>query len=308
VADQVGYHPRSVLCVPLLLEEGTGAIELLNKSQGRAGFTQDDLKLASVIAGHVSTAIGLAQTRQRREHEERLTTIGQLLSSVVHDLRGPMTVISGYARYLREEDDVGRRGEESDAILRQVEAVNAMAQEILAFARGEENLLVRKVYLKTFFSELAETLRSELEGTGIDLELDLQDRGVAWLDQHKIRRALHNLIRNAVQAIGKGHGKIVLGVSRRPSDQALVLSVKDDGPGVPEEIKGRLFESFTSHGKPEGTGLGLAIVQKVAADHGGSVDVKSQPGETVFTLVLPQERAQETLPPGRTAPESAHAR
>ncbi len=302
VADQVGYHPRSVLCVPLSLEEGKGAIELLNKSQGKAGFTNDDMKLASVIAGHVSTAIGLAQTRQRREHEERLTTIGQLLSSVVHDLRGPMTVISGYARFLKDEQDPTRRAEESEAILRQVEAINAMAQEVLAFARGDENLLVRKVYLRSFFEELVETLRSELLGTGVELQLDLHDRGVAWLDQHKIRRALHNLIRNAVQAIGRGPGKIVLGVARRPSDDALVLTCTDDGPGVPEEIKGRMFESFTSHGKPDGTGLGLAIVQKVAADHGGTVDVKSRPGETVFTMILPQERTQETLPPGRTAP------
>jgi signal transduction histidine kinase len=302
IANKVGYHPRSVLCVPLALDEGAGVIELLNKSQGRSDFTQDDLKLASVIAGHVATAIGLAQAREQREHEERLTTIGQLLSGVVHDLRGPMTVISGYARYLRDEPDSARRDEQSAAILRQVEAINAMAREILAFARGEENLLVRKVYLKPFFSELAETLRVELEGSGIDLGLEVEDRGTAWFDQHKIRRAVHNLVRNAVQAIGPDSGRITLGVSRRESDHSLVLTCKDDGPGVPEEIRERIFESFTSHGKPEGTGLGLAIVQKVAADHGGTVDLRSRPGETVFTLTLPQERTHETLPPGRTTP------
>jgi signal transduction histidine kinase len=297
VANSVGYHPRSVLCVPLQLEDGVGALELLNKAQGREGFTQDDLKLASVIAGHVSTAIGLAEARHRREREERLTTIGQLLSSVVHDLRGPMTVISGYARYLKDETDDKKRAEESAAILRQVESVNAMTQEILAFARGEQNLLVRKVYLKPYFSELAETLRTELVGTGIELTLHLEDRGVAWLDQHKIRRAVHNLVRNAAQAIGADNGHIRIGVARRSSDQALIVTCTDDGPGVPEEIRERMFESFTSHGKPDGTGLGLAIVQKVAADHGGTVEVKSAPGETVFSLVLPQERAVDTVPP-----------
>jgi signal transduction histidine kinase len=301
IADKVGYHPRSVLCVPLALEEGAGALELLNKSQGRADFTQDDLKLASVIAGHVATAIGLAQAREQREHEERLTTIGQLLSGVVHDLRGPMTVISGYARYLREEADPTRREEHSAAILRQVESINAMAREILAFARGEENLLVRKVYLKPFFTELADTLRVELEGSGVELGLEVEERGVAWFDQHKIRRAVHNLVRNAVQAIAPDSGRITLGVGRRELDQALVLTCRDDGPGVPDEIRERIFESFTSHGKPEGTGLGLAIVQKVAADHGGSVDVRSRVGETVFTVTLPQDRTHETLPPGRPA-------
>ncbi|MEY4576344.1 MAG: hypothetical protein RL701_1047 [Pseudomonadota bacterium] len=305
IAEQVGYFPRSVLCVPLALEEGGGAIELLNKSQGRADFTQDDLKLASVIAGHVATAIGLAQSREQREREERLTTIGQLLSGLVHDLRGPMTVISGYARYLRDEPNSERREEQSAAILRQVDAINSMAREILAFARGEENLLVRKVYLKAFFGELAETLRVELEGSGIELGLEVEDRGVAHFDQHKIRRAVHNLVRNAVQAIGPDTGHITIGVARRQSDRALVVTCKDDGPGVPEEIRERMFESFTSHGKPEGTGLGLAIVQKVAADHGGSVDVTSRPGETVFTLILPQDRPHETLPPPARPPTQA---
>ena len=89
------------------LGDAQGALELLNKAHGRSNFTDDDLKLASVIAGHVSNAIDLAQARERRERQERLSTIGQLLSSVVHDLRGPMTVISGYARFLEER--TGRR-------------------------------------------------------------------------------------------------------------------------------------------------------------------------------------------------------
>jgi signal transduction histidine kinase/putative methionine-R-sulfoxide reductase with GAF domain len=296
IANQVGYHPRSVLCVPLRLAEGLGALELLNKAQGRAGFTDDDLKLASVIAGHVSTAIDLAHSRQRRERQERLSTIGQLLSSVVHDLRGPMTVISGYARFLEGEQSEQRRAEYGDAILRQVETVNVMTGEILAFARGDTNLLLSRVYLQDYFRELAEHLRHELEGRSIELTLALEDRGVAWFDPHKIRRAVHNLVRNAVQAIGNKGGTITIGVRRDPQG-ALVLSCTDDGPGVPEAIRERAFESFTSHGKPEGTGLGLAIVQKVVQDHGGRIELTSRPGETVFTMTLPQQRVRPSQMP-----------
>jgi signal transduction histidine kinase len=296
IANQVGYHPRSVLCVPLRLAEGQGALELLNKAQGRSGFTDDDLKLAAVIAGHVSTAIDLAQSRTRRERQERLSTIGQLLSSVVHDLRGPMTVISGYARFLEGEEDKERRAQYGEAILRQVETVNVMTGEILAFARGETNLLLSRVYLQDYFRELAEHLRHELEGRSIELSLKLEDRGVAWFDPHKIRRAVHNLVRNAVQAIGNKGGTITIGV-RRDADRSLVLSCKDDGPGVPEAIRERAFESFTSHGKPEGTGLGLAIVHKVVQDHGGRVELSSRPGETIFTITLPQNRAHPSQAP-----------
>jgi signal transduction histidine kinase len=291
IADRVNYHPRSVLCVPLRVADQQGALELLNKAHGRSSFTDDDLKLAMAIAGHVSNAIDLAQARQRRERQERLSTIGQLLSSVVHDLRGPMTVISGYARFVEAEQDPVRRSQYGEAILRQVETVNAMTGEILAFARGETNLLVAKVYLQDYFRELIEHLRHELEGRSIELTLALEDRGVAWFDPHKVRRAVHNLVRNAAQAIGDRGGKITIGV-RRDEEGALVLSCTDDGPGVPEEIRKRAFESFTSHGKPEGTGLGLAIVNKVVQDHGGRIDLKSRLGETVMTITIPQHRVK----------------
>jgi signal transduction histidine kinase len=302
IADQVGYHPRSVLCVPLSIEPRSGALELLNKSDGRNGFTDDDLKLATLIAGQISTAIDLSQARERRELSERMSTIGQLLSGVVHDLRGPMTVIRGYARLLPDSEDPEERRDFGEAIVRQVEAVNAMTGEILAFARGEKRLLVTRVYLRTFFEELAEHLQSELEGRHIEFSLDLKDRSVAWFDPQKIRRAIHNLVRNAAQAIGNRGGHIGLTVARG-AEGVLVITCEDDGPGVPEEIRSRLFDSFTSHGKPEGTGLGLAIVQKVASDHGGTVRMNTRPGHTVFTITLPQERVRDTNAPEAPDPQ-----
>lgn len=287
IADEVGYRPRSVLCVPLMLGERGGALELLNKAHGRAGFTDDDMKLASVIAGHVSTSIRLGRARERRERQERLSTIGQLLSSVLHDLRGPMTVITGYARFLGEEPDSNERARLIQSIQRQVELINAMTGEILAFARGDTKLWVRKVYLREFFDELLAQLKLQLDGRGMDVELRLHDHGVAWIDQHKVQRAVHNLARNAAQAMQGRHGHFTIDVDRGPNG-ALVMRFTDDGAGVPEAIRERVFESFTTHGNPGGTGLGLAIVRKVVEDHGGTIELNSRPGETVFTISLPQ--------------------
>lgn len=305
IADSVGYHPRSVLCVPLRLDDdGRGALELLNKSHGHGVFTDDDLKLASVIAGHVSTAIRLAQARERRTHEERLSTIGQALSGVVHDLRGPLSVVKGYAKLLRDEPAPERRATLAESIVRQVDAVNAMAAEVLAFARGDATLLVRKVYLQGFFGELVEHLRAELADDAVSVELELSDRGVAHFDEDKVRRAVHNLARNARQAIGdRSSGHIVLRVSRRAADGALLVRCVDDGPGVPAEIRDHMFDSFTTHGKAEGSGLGLAIVQKVALDHGGTIEMNRSDGKTVFTLALPQPRAPERVEPREASQE-----
>ncbi|MDQ3035064.1 MAG: GAF domain-containing protein [Myxococcota bacterium] len=292
VADRVGYHPRSVLAVPLVWEDGEGALELLNKRAGRDPFTEDDVRLATVIASHVSTAIQLASARERRDKQERLGAIGQLLSGVLHDLKAPLTVIAGYVRELVAEDDRATREKFAKSVLRQIELVNAMTRETLAFARGDRSLWVRKVYLKGFFEELRDQVARELEGRGIRIELELNDRGVARFDQHKIQRAVHNLARNAAEAIGAPNarrrgGTFTICVDRG-GEGALVIACRDDGPGIPEQIREKLFESFTTHGKEGGTGLGLAIVRKVVDDHGGTIQVESEPGRTVFRMVLPQ--------------------
>ena len=292
IADDVGYHPRNVLCVPLRWKDGDrqgiGAVELLNKSKGQADFGPDDVKLATVIAGHVSTAIEQARSRALREREERLTSLGQFLASVLHDLKTPMTVIKGYGRMLESEDDRSVRKEYVDAILTQVDILDAMTRETLAFARGDRKLWVRKVYLHDFFEKLAEQLRRAL-GDRVDVELVLHNRGVAHFDAPKIHRAMHNLARNAAEAIAAtGRRGVVRITIDKDEEQSLLLGCIDDGPGVPDAIKSRLFESFATHGKEGGTGLGLAIVRQIVEDHGGRIEVTSEPGRTAFAIVIPQ--------------------
>jgi signal transduction histidine kinase len=306
VAASVGYRPRSVLAVPLSWTEpdgtdGIGALELLNKHAGRGPFTEDDVRLATLIASNVSSAISLARARERAEREERLATIGQLLSGVLHDLKTPMAVIAGYTRELTLTEEPPLRERFAQTILKQVDLINAMTRETIAFARGDRSVWLRKVYLKQFFEEVLDQLRRELEPKGVEIELVLEDKGVARLDQHKIQRAVHNLARNAAEAIGppqgrRRGGKVTLRVARRLGaadgvPDAIVIECIDDGPGIPEEIRERIFDSFITHGKASGTGLGLAVVKKVADDHGGAVEVESVPGRTVFRLVLPQTEA-----------------
>ncbi len=289
ISTKVGYHPKSVLCVPLVWEGGTGALELLNKAHGMDVFTEDDVRLATMIAGHISTAIAFARNREQRALEERMSTIGQFLSGVLHDLKTPMAVISGYVQLLGATEDDALREEYADIVLRQVDLINAMTRETLAFARGERKLWARKVYLHKFFEDIVEQIRRELEEKNVAVELQLRNRGIAKLDAHKIQRAVHNLARNAVEAIGKRGGRFVVGVDK-DDDGSLLLTFTDDGPGISEEIRERLFQSFATHGKEGGTGLGLAIVKRIVEDHDGSISVTSRPGETVFTLRIPQNR------------------
>jgi signal transduction histidine kinase len=286
-----GGRARTAMAVPLEGENGApmGAIAIYNKRAGRP-FSEDDRELFQLIAANASTAFRLQLSREARESEERLTTIGRLLSSVIHDLKTPLTVISGYVQLMQSSNDPQQRERYAELILRQFDLIGAMQREVLEFARGEKSVLVRKVYLQKFFEDVREQLEADLARRGVELVVDVQERGTARFDEGKMLRVVHNLARNAAEAMGTSGGKFVIKVTRDKNDGALVVSFSDTGPGIPKEIEHRLFQSFVTSGKKGGTGLGLAIVKKIAEEHGGTITVQSSSRGATFKLKIPQDR------------------
>lgn len=283
VARKLGFATGAVLCVPIRAGSRTlGALELLNK---RGGFSEADERLAVVLAGQAGRALLRRQSQEEVERKARLATIGQMLSGVLHDLRTPLTVIGGYAEMLAGEDDPAVRAEMSAQILAQLRHVASMQEETLAFVRGERTVLIRKVFLHVFMREVTEHLAHEFAPTQVELKVQVNYTGTARFDEGKLKRVLFNLARNAIDAMPDG-GKFVLSVDREGDE--LVFRTKDNGPGIPSEIAARLFESFVTSGKKHGTGLGLALVRKIAREHGGTVDFKTQLGKgTSFEVRIP---------------------
>jgi len=271
-------------------DEPLGAMGLFSKHEARA-FDSEDAALLRLVSANVSTAVRLHRAREARERSERLTTIGRLLSQVIHDFKTPMTVISGYVQLMQDADDRAARAEHTEQILKQFDLLTAMQREVLEFARGETNILLRRVYLSRFFAELTRGLERELDGKSIKLVTDIDTKVVARFDEARVARAIHNLARNAVEAMGEGGGR--LGISAGMEGDELVIRVSDTGPGIPDEVKDRLFQSFVTSGKRGGTGLGLAIVKKILDEHGGSVRVESSSRGATFELRLPQRRADD---------------
>ena len=284
-----GGATKSALIVPLEGEHKApmGALAIYNKRGGRP-FNEEDRELLELVAANVSTAIMLQLSREAREREERLTTIGRLLSSVIHDLKTPLTVIGGYVQLMQASKARSVREKYAKLVVRQFDLIATMQREVLEFARGEKSILVRKVYLQKFFDDVRAELESDLSRRGIELVVDLQERGTARFDEAKILRVVHNLARNAAEAMGSQGGKFVVKVTRDKDDAALLMSFSDTGPGIPKEIEHRLFQSFVTSGKRGGTGLGLAIVKKIAEEHGGTVSVQSSNRGATFKLRIPQ--------------------
>jgi len=295
IEARYSFPVTSVLALPLsgAGEQSLGVIGLFSKAGGRA-FTTEDRALLELTGANVSTSVRLFQANRAREHGERLTAIGRLLSQVIHDFKTPLTVISGHVQLMEHVDDAAARTEHVHKILHQFDVLSAMQREVLEFAKGERRIFVRRVYLNKFFADIREQLGYELDGRAIELELDIDNKVVARFDEMKMARAVMNLAHNSVEAMSARGG--MLRIEARLEGSQLLIRVADTGPGIPPEIEGRIFQSFVSAGKTEGTGLGLAIVKKIVDEHAGNIEVQSSPRGASFTIRLPQDRGG-SLPP-----------
>jgi len=294
LARDLETRPKNIIAAPLLDgDEIVGGIEILDKD-GDEQFDDGDLKLLVLIAAQVAKAIGLERSRSERSNRDRLASIGRMMAGVLHDLKTPMTIISGYAQLMAACDDAAQRERYVEQILRQFDIMTAMTREVLAFARGDADLMIRKVYLHRFLDELLTQLKTAMTGRNITVTLEAGYDGTALFDEQKILRVFHNLARNAAEAMTDG-GTIKLGTAL--DGGSLVLSIVDDGPGIPDEIQGRLFELFAT-GKRGGTGLGLAIVRKIVDDHRGTIAWTTGPHGTAFHIRLPMDRPESgSIPP-----------
>jgi signal transduction histidine kinase len=294
VEGRFSFAVRSCLVMPLSSEQVFGALGLFSKRGGRP-FEEEDRSLLGLVGANVSTAVRLFRASVQRERGQRLTTIGRLLSQVIHDFKTPMTVISGHVQMMTTEDDAKVRAEHAASVLKQLETLTAMQREVLDFARGERRIFVRRVYLNRFFDDLKRPIEHYADGYPISVEFDVDTKVTARFDETRVARAVQNLARNAVEAMGQKGG--VLRIYAHMDGDDLLIGISDTGPGILEEIQGRMFQSFVTAGKQGGTGLGLAIVKKIVEEHKGSIDVRSTPEGATFELRLPQGvQIQSVLP------------
>jgi signal transduction histidine kinase/putative methionine-R-sulfoxide reductase with GAF domain len=236
------------------------------------------LRMLQLLAAQVARGVVNKRERNAAERAERLELLGHSVSAILHDLRTPMTAVSGYADLMANEDDREIRMSHVSRIERALSHMEKMTSEVLSFARGQRDL-------NKFVEEVRELLVSEADNYQVRLVVEQEYDGVGRFDETKLKRVLFNLARNACQAMGEG-GTFTWKIAQ--AGERLVFECSDTGPGIPPEMQGKLFESFASHGKANGTGLGLAMAKKIVDAHCGSIRCLSQPGQGVtFRIELP---------------------
>jgi nitrogen fixation/metabolism regulation signal transduction histidine kinase len=229
---------------------------------------------------------------------ERAAAWGEVARRLAHEIKNPLTPIQLAAERIRhkylklfdeEQGKVLDRG--THTIVQQVQAMKEMVDAFNEYARSP-HLQLALLEMNEFIAEVLYLYRDY--PAGVEIKLDLAEE-LLWVkaDQGRLRQLLHNLVKNAIEAIRGGHGSALWIRSRR--DRAagvdcVELSVRDDGPGFPDHILASAFEPYVTT-KPKGTGLGLAIVKKIVEEHGGWIHVENAAeGGARVAIRLPIQR------------------
>ena len=247
------------------------------------------------------------ESSTRTIESERLHAITLLAAGVAHEIGNPLNSLTIHLQLLERElrevpaEQSASMKELLEVAQREVTRLDQIISQFLRALRPSQPAL-EKTDLKDVLQQTLEFLKHEIRDRDILVEVEVaEDVPHASLDRNQIKQAFFNIIRNAMQAMANGG---LLKIAVTCNDRFVIVSFTDTGPGIPPENLGSLFEPYFTT-KAEGTGLGLMIVQRIVRDHGGEIEVRSEPNKgTTFTLFLPRDERRIRLLKAKVVTES----
>ncbi len=298
---------QAVMCAPL--DPSDPAAGLIFLARSGAPFTKSDLLILELMAAMLAGVIANAYQYQslqntvlalqeaqlelqarigaQKEAEARLVqaaklaAVGEMAAGVAHELNNPLTTVVGFTELVMDEmpDDLPQKND-LDMVLREARRARTVVRRLLDFARQSETSRA-SADLNELVADVVALMRHLLHTSGVELRLDLQE-SLPWtvMDRNQIKQVILNLVHNALNATPKGSGVITIATRQRAlyHQSWLALSVKDNGVGIPADHIEHIFEPFfTTRSSAGGTGLGLSVTYGIVTDHGGRIEVESQP-------------------------------
>ena len=267
----------------------------------------EELRVLEGLAGQIGVALAredraavagalqdqVSQARAHLVEVERLATIGQSMAGLVHDINAPLTALMTLAQMIQSDPGAdGTSRERSSQIIHAAQRAQRLVRELLTMTKPRPPTF-EAVDLNALIKQTMDLERPQCSVAGIKLVGDFQtDLPRVTADPHRLGQVLMNLLGNARQAMesaGKGRN---LTVRTRRRGEMVDIQVIDDGPGIPAEVKAKIFDWFFTTKPPgEGTGLGLAVSREILQAHGGNLRLEDTPGGgATFVLDIPRER------------------
>jgi two-component system NtrC family sensor kinase len=222
----------------------------------------------------------------------KLAAVGEMAAGIAHELNNPLTSVTGFAELALDaipKDSQTRN--DLEIVMREANRARDVVRRLLDFARQSESTRAR-ASLNEVIQDVVALSRHLIHTSGVELKLELEE-DLPWVlaDSNQMKQVLLNLVHNALQAMPTGGEMIITTQSAvRAGRDWIMVRVCDTGVGIPRTELSRIFEPFyTTKGDQGGTGLGLSVTYGIVTDHGGQIEVESEPGVgSKFTVWLPQ--------------------
>ncbi len=280
-----GYQTKSMICYPIKNAEGEiiGVHQLLNSRSGM--FNELDEEFLNAISIHASIALENAELVEKLLQFERISSLGKMANFLIQDIKNPVLISKKYAEHLKNKNlpqDVTRI---LDMILEQL---NQVADLVLTTSNySEKNKVLRQINTNiiSVLNDYTSRIDSLVHKKNCTIVNKFDVDALVRVDLKEFYQGYQHIIKNAAEAMPDG-GTIT--VTTEKEGTFVKISIKDNGLGIPDSIKDKIFDPFMSHGKKEGTGLGLSITKKIIQEHGGTITAISSLGQgSTFIIKLP---------------------
>ncbi len=221
---------------------------------------------------------------------ERLATIGRMASSISHDLRHYLSAMYANAEFMSGANiSQSEREELMLEVQTAVQGMTDLLDSLLLFTQTGRALHPELESIAQVIQRAVSMVRSHPAGRDVKITLKGLSSIEVWIDAKKLGRAVYNLLLNACQAAKRGLGPAAVTLTLIESENTIKIRIADNGPGVPEPVRQKIFLPFVSESRESGTGLGLTLALQIAQEHGGGIDLEERIGdETIFTINLPR--------------------
>jgi signal transduction histidine kinase len=302
-----GLDLHSIMVVPMVFGDDLLGTLCIKAARARYAFTRSEIRFCATVARASANALKNALLHQQVQEESRrlrathsqllqakkLSTIGEVISGVAHELNSPLSGVLGFSELLLLRDIEGQVRQEVELIHDSALRCQKIVKNLLSFAR--ENKPERKYQsVNEVIAKTLEMKSYQLRVHGIETDCEL-DPGLPWtmLDFHQFQQVLLNLINNAqhaLKATGRSNG-LRLGVTSGLVDGKIRVEITDNGEGMDGATLERVFDPFFTTREPgRGTGLGLSVSHGIIEEHGGNIRARSTRGEgSTFAIELPPQ-------------------
>jgi len=287
VDKSTGYETKNTLTFPIKNNKGEiiGVLQLLNSKNGE--FSKYDEELLNAMSIHAAIALNNAELVEKLLHGERVQSLGKMANFLIQDIKKPILVSKRYADHLKTKNVSPENAQIIDMLLEQLNHVADIVQTTSSYSEGKTILRTLNVSLNKTLTDFSERITTYIETRNCHINNEFEKDVTVKLDVKEFYQCYLHIIKNACDAMPDG-GSITVATKRDDKEKKVKILMKDNGLGIAESLKDKIFEPFFTQGKKTGTGLGLSITKKIVEAHNGTVDVQSSLGEgTTLIITVP---------------------